>query len=136
MCWTSGWRAWLIQAWDATRSLLAGKELVGTLPYMSPEQTQCDPGDLDTRTDVYSLGVVLYEMLTGTYPYDVKGKLFDVIHNIAQTPPAKPASSTHKINDELATIVLRALAKEQDRRYQSAETFGKDVHHFSARRAD
>jgi len=115
---------------DATRSLLAGKALVGTLPYMSPEQTRDDPGDLDIRTDVYSLGVILYEMLTGVYPYDVLGKLADVLHNISETQPARPTSPQHKINDEVSTIVLRALAKERDRRYQSAETLGQDVEHY------
>ena len=113
-----------------TGSLLAGRALIGTLPYMSPEQTQADPGDLDIRTDVYSLGVILYEMLTGTYPYSVAGQMAEVLRSIAQAEPKRPSTISAQINDEVETIVLKTLSKEPERRYQSAETLAEDVERY------
>ncbi len=115
---------------DVTRSLLAGRAFIGTLPYMSPEQTQADPADLDIRTDVYSLGVILYEMLTGTYPYRVAGQIAEVLRNIAEAEPKKPSTVRRQINDEVETIVLKTLAKERERRYQSAEALARDIGHY------
>ncbi len=115
---------------DVSRSLLTGKTLIGTLPYMSPEQAQADPADLDIRTDVYSLGVILYEMLTGTYPYRVAGQMVEVLRNIAEAEPKKPSTISRGINDEVETIVLKTLAKERERRYQSAETLSRDIGHY------
>ena len=105
-------------------------EFMGTLSYASPEQTKGDPNLIDIRTDVYSLGVLLYEMLTGDYPYEVVGQMADILRNIAQAPPKKPSTIRRQINDEVETIVLKALAKERERRYQSAESLARDVEHY------
>ena len=107
-------------------------QVVGTLPYMSPEQTRGNPDEIDIRTDVYSLGVLLYELLTGKYPYDVSGQMAETLRNIAETEPLRPSSIRRQINNEVETIVLKALAKEPARRYQSAGNLGADVHHFLA----
>jgi non-specific serine/threonine protein kinase/serine/threonine-protein kinase len=107
-------------------------EFMGTLAYASPEQTQGDPNQIDIRTDVYSLGVILYEMLTGKYPYEVVGQMADVLRNIAEAEPKKPSTIRRQINDEVETIVLKALAKDKVRRYQSAENLAKDVEHYLA----
>jgi WD40 repeat protein/serine/threonine protein kinase len=120
--------------------------LVGTLAYMSPEQTRANPDEIDTRTDVYSLGVVLYEMLTGGHPYPVSGDVAQVIRHITDTPPAplarqwttesgvRPAPSglvsrhTHcPIEADVETVVLKALAKERDLRYDTAGELARDV---------
>ena len=82
------------------------------------------------RTDVYSLGVILYQLLTNRFPYEVLGNMRDVLDNILRVEPARPSTIRRKINDEVETIVLKALAKQRDRRYQSAGDLGRDVHRF------
>ncbi|HKQ50414.1 MAG TPA: tetratricopeptide repeat protein [Phycisphaerae bacterium] len=105
-------------------------EFMGTLAYASPEQTRGDPNLIDIRTDVYSLGVILYEMLTGKYPYPVVGQMGEVLRHIAETEPTRPSTVRRQVNDEVETIVLKALAKEKDRRYASAEALGRDVERY------
>ncbi len=105
-------------------------EFMGTLAYASPEQTKGDPHLIDIRTDVYSLGVILYEMLTGKYPYQVVGQMAEVLRNIAEAEPRKPSTIRRQINNEVETIILKALAKERERRYQSAENLARDIEHY------
>ncbi len=105
-------------------------QVMGTLPYMSPEQTTGSSSDIDTRTDVYSLGVILYEMLTGRYPYTVVGKMMDVLRNIAEAEPERPSTVLRTINNEIETIVLKSLAKDKMRRYQSADNLATDVERY------
>ena len=125
-------------------------QVVGTLPYMSPEQARGNPDEIDTRTDIYALGVVLYELLTGHYPYPVVGQMAEVLNHIAETEPTPPSRSwktdsgitrrTSKklragecpIDDEVQTIVLKALSKERQRRYQSARDLGGDIGRYLA----
>ncbi|MGE0480036.1 MAG: tetratricopeptide repeat protein [Phycisphaerae bacterium] len=124
------------------------QQLLGTVPYMSPEQTRGNPDEMDTRSDVYSLGVVLYETLTGEFPYPVTGPMADVLRHIAETAPTPPSrrwrsesgisgrvsgrgrSVQCPIDGELETIVLKALAKERERRYQSAGELARDLRHY------
>jgi len=123
-------------------------EIVGTLPYMSPEQAQGTTSDIDTRTDVYALGVILFELLTGRYPYPVVGQMADVLNNIVKMPAATPSSQWTPesgvyrgrsrllqskrcpIDNEVQTIVLRCLAKERERRYESAGGLLRDVKRY------
>jgi len=123
-------------------------QVFGTLPYMSPEQTQGQPEAIDTRTDIYALGVILYELLTGGFPYPVEGPFSEVIRHINETPPALPsktwaqANAAHTvdqsgtlkcpIDDEVQTIVLKALAKEPERRYQTPQELAHDLRHYLA----
>ncbi len=112
-------------------------EFMGTLAYASPEQVKGSPDNIDTRTDVYSLGVILYEMLTGKYPYQVVGQMVEVLRRIVEAEPQKPSTIRRQINDEVETIVLKALAKEKERRYQSAEDLARDiVRHLSGEPID
>ncbi len=123
-------------------------QVMGTLPYMSPEQTRGNPDEIDIRTDVYALGVILYQMLTGEYPYPVVGQMSEVLKHIAETPPTPPSRvwraeggvakrSVRRlrpgecpIDDELETVVLKALSKERERRYQSAGDLSRDLGHY------
>lgn len=105
-------------------------QFVGSLPWASPEQTDGRPEVIDVRTDVYSLGVLLYQMLTGCFPYDVTGNMRTLVDNIAHALPKSPRSLRSDINHEVETIVLKCLSKEPARRYQSAGELGRDIQRY------
>jgi serine/threonine protein kinase len=106
-------------------------KLVGTLPYMSPEQVGGHPDDLDTRSDVYSLGVVLYELLGGKLPYDIRGdgrgRIPEAVRAIQESEPAPLSSIDRVFRGDLDTILAKALAKEKERRYQSVGELAADI---------
>lgn len=104
----------------------------GTLPYMSPEQAGGHTEDIDLRTDVYSLGVILYLILSGRHPYEVRREaLAHAIRAICEEPP-RPINQKGgvRIDAELETIAFKALEKEPDLRYQSANSLADDVERY------
>ncbi|NOG55447.1 MAG: serine/threonine protein kinase [Planctomycetes bacterium] len=106
---------------------------LGTLAYAAPEQVRGDSAAIDVRTDVYAIGVMLYEALTGSLPFAMNQPLPDVLHAIAESAPASMARhASFLIDTELRTIVLKALSKEKGRRYQSADAFRADISHYIA----
>ncbi|NNE08584.1 MAG: protein kinase [Gemmatimonadetes bacterium] len=106
-------------------------QLVGTLQYMSPEQIEADPHDIDIRSDVYALGIVLYEMLTGRQPYDLGSRpVLEAGRIIREEEPKKPSTIDRRIGGDIETIVLKALEKDRDRRYQSAASLAGDIRRF------
>ena len=101
-------------------------QFVGSIPWSSPEQAD-SPSLVDVRSDVYALGVILYQMLTGQFPYDVTGNLRDVLDRIGRAEPTPPRTLEKRIDGELETILLTCLSKDPDRRYQTAGELGRDV---------
>ena len=105
-------------------------QLLGTLAYMSPEQVLADPLALDTRSDVYALGVILYELLAGKLPYLLPKLLHDAVRTIQQTDPAPLSSINRNYRGDIETIVAKALEKDKGRRYASAAGLADDIRRF------
>ncbi len=108
-------------------------QIIGTLPYMSPEQVAGDAAAVDTRTDVYALGVLLYELLTGRLPHDLKSRpIAEAARIIRDDPPAKLSTLDRTLRGDIETIVFKCLEKDRARRYQSAAELADDLRRFLA----
>jgi WD40 repeat protein/serine/threonine protein kinase len=131
--------------------------LVGTPEYMSPEQASLNNLDIDTRSDVYSLGVLLYELLTGTTPVDKKSlgqaavleilrivreveaprpsaklSTIDTLHSVAANRGTEPARLSRLMKGELDWLVMKALEKDRTRRYDTANALARDIQRYLA----
>jgi WD40 repeat protein/tRNA A-37 threonylcarbamoyl transferase component Bud32 len=103
-------------------------QVLGTPAYMSPEQAGGQSHAVDGRSDVYSLGVVLYQMLTGELPF--RGTPRMLLHQVLHDEPRRPRSLDEHIPRDLETVCLKAMAKEPARRYQSAAELAEDLRRF------
>jgi len=111
-------------------SLSMSRQFVGSLPWSSPEQAEGALERVDVRSDVYALGVMLYQLLTGQFPYSVVGTFPAVLNNIRTAPPHPPRGLCREIDEELEAVVLMALAKEPERRYQTAGELARDLERY------
>lgn len=106
-------------------------ELVGTLPYMSPEQIGGDPSQVDTRSDIYALGLILYELLADRPACDIERcGLSDAARIIREQDPAPLGSIDRSFRGDIENIVCKALEKDRQRRYQSAGEMASDVRRY------
>ena len=115
----------------ATRQTDVG-QLVGTLAYMSPEQVTADPLDVDTRSDVYALGVVLYELLGKRLPYQLSQQLHEAVRTIREQDPTRLSAISRSYRGDVETIVGKALEKDKTRRYVSAAELADDIRRYLA----
>jgi serine/threonine protein kinase/Flp pilus assembly protein TadD len=102
----------------------------GTPRYMSPEQVRGKSCDIDRPSDVYSLGVILYELLTGKPPHDASSFTPETVVAICEEEPIRPSRVDSSVQGDLETIVLKALAKDPRRRYESAGALEEDLRRF------
>ena len=107
-------------------------QLIGTLAYMSPEQVSADPLELDTRSDVYALGVILYELLTNRLPYQLSRQLPEAARAIREEDPTKLSSISRAYRGDVETIVAKALEKDKGSRYSSAAALATDIRRYLA----
>ncbi len=126
---------------NALRVSMPGRP-VGTLPYLSPEQLEV-AADVDTRSDIYSLAVVLFQVVSGAFPYSIDGDPQTVRRQILEHEPARlrdivtPTVSAvdpagRGINEDLESVLLKALEKDKSRRYQNMEAFAADLERYLA----
>jgi serine/threonine protein kinase len=106
-------------------------QLLGTVPYMSPEQIEGDAAHIDVRSDVYSLGVILYELLADQLPHDVgRLPLMEAARVVKEESPTRLGTIRHTLRGDIETIVHKSLAKDRDQRYQSAAELGSDIRRY------
>jgi tetratricopeptide (TPR) repeat protein len=106
-------------------------QILGTLPYMSPEQVTEDAGALDTRSDVYAIGVILYQVLAGRLPYEVKKThLAEGVRIIREKDPSRLSVVNRTFRGDVEVIAAKALSKEKEQRYQSAADLAADIRRY------
>ncbi len=110
--------------------LTVSGQFVGSLPWASPEQAAGPPGQISTRSDIYSLGVILYQMVAGRLPYDVSGPLPSALRNIQETVPTRPSALRPEVDEDVDIVVLTCLAKDPQRRYQSVGNLVDDLERY------
>jgi tRNA A-37 threonylcarbamoyl transferase component Bud32/tetratricopeptide (TPR) repeat protein len=102
-------------------------EFLGTFAYASPEQLEGDPDRIDIRTDVFALGILLYEVLTGEPPFEMGRSLTELVHNRMERTPPPPSRHDSTIPLDLDVICLKALSVDPSRRYGSAGELEEDL---------
>src|SRR5579871_3225805 len=120
----------LPRRWKGGTTLSLDGEVAGTPAYMSPEQAAGHLDTLDTRSDVYTLGVILFYLLSGKYPHDVSGSSLQIMKRISETDGARLCDVQPRADRELEALVAKALEHESQRRYSSAAGLADDLQRY------
>jgi eukaryotic-like serine/threonine-protein kinase len=114
-----------------TRTGADAGRIQGTMRYMSPEQARADSDAIDLRSDVYAMGVLLYELLTGALPYDVPSSpLHEAVRAVCESAPRRPGALARSLRGDLETVMLKALEKDAVARYQNVSALAEDLRRY------
>jgi tetratricopeptide (TPR) repeat protein len=119
---------------NLSASLMEPGKIMGTLQYMSPEHARGDAAAISHRSDVYSLSVILYELLTDHSPYELNsGMPHQALRVICERAPERPGRFNRRVRGDLETILLKGLEKDAGRRYESVAALAEDIRRYQAR---